>query len=235
MPPTRIRAIILKRINFRETSVLVHLLTDSIGKIQGIMKGVRSPEKKVPPVAYQQGSCIECFVYLRFRGGIELVTEPEIIESFNFTGENAVFWRTLLTRIDKFIPFSRFNSSDIYNFLFQIGTIIPRVKNHKVVEILATERILFLLGFGPFLEKCLVCGAKENLFFFSGKLGGIICSKCQSSELSSFRLPAKHISALKFFSKLPVDQITMIKYIPEGLYKNLMKCLGEIIDYHMAD
>ncbi|MCX7705691.1 MAG: DNA repair protein RecO [bacterium] len=233
MPPTRVRAIILKRINFRETSVIVNLLTDSIGKIHGIMKGVRNPEKKIPPLAYQQGSCIEAFVYLKPRSGLELVTKPEVIEIFNFKGEASVLWRRLLFQLDRFIPAARFNSKEIYDLLVQTGFVISKTKDYRVVELIITQRILLHLGFGPFLEKCLVCGAKENLYFFSGKLGGAVCAKCHQTEITSFRLPSRHIQALRFFSKIPIAQIQMVKYISEGLYKNLKKCLDEIIEYHL--
>ncbi|MCM8758307.1 MAG: DNA repair protein RecO [Candidatus Omnitrophica bacterium] len=235
MPPTKVKAIVLKKINFRETSVIVHLLTDSIGKIHGIMKGVRNPTKKIPPLAYQQGSFIEAFVYLKPKSGLELVTKPEIIDSFNFKDEAGILWHRLLSDLDRFIPASRFNSQEIYDLLVQTGNIIPQVKNHRAIELLVTERILYYLGFGPFLEKCLVCGKSENLYFFSGKLGGVVCSNCRARETTAFRLPPKHIQVLKFFHKIPISQIPMIKYIPEGLYKNLKKCLDEIVEYHLVD
>ncbi len=234
MPPTRVKAIILKKINYRETSVIVHLLSDTNGKIAGLMKGVRSTQKKIPPLAYQQGSCIEAFVYLKTKPGLELVTQPSVVNSFNFSGENLILWKKMLLTIDRFVPFARFNSNGIYDILFQTGLLIPRIKDHRAIEILVTERILFELGFGPFLEKCLICGSEENLSFFSGKLGGIICSRCQSKEPTSFKLPERHIQVLRFFQKIPVSQISMIKYIPEGLFANLMKCLNEIILYHIS-
>ncbi|MCM8764662.1 MAG: DNA repair protein RecO [Candidatus Omnitrophica bacterium] len=235
MPPARVRAIILKRINFRETSVIINLLTDSIGKISGLMKGVRTSAKKVPPLAYQQGVCIEALVYLKHKGGLELVTKPEVIESFNFQGENANFWKKLILQVDRFIPPSRFNSNQIFNLLFEAGKIIPELKDHRTLEIVVTERILFLLGVGPFLEKCLICGANKNLYFFSGNLGGLVCSKCQAREHTSFKLPQKHIEALRFFHKIPIAQVPMVKYIPEGLYLNLTKCINEIVRYHITD
>lgn len=235
MPPTRVKAIILKRINYRETSVIVHLLTDSVGKISGLMKGVRNPSKKIPPLAYQQGSCIEAFVYIKPKGGLELVTKPEIIEPFNFESEKSIFWKRLLFSVDRFIPPSRFNSNEVFELLFKTGSILEEIKNNRAVEIFVTEKILFLLGFGPFLDRCLVCGTKKGLYFFSGKLGGTVCINCQSGETTCFRLPEKHIDALRFFCKIPLSQIQMIKYIPEGLYKNLMRCLNEIIRYHMEE
>jgi len=235
MPPTRIKAIILKRISFRETSVIVHLLTESIGKITGLMKGVRNPEKKISPLAYQQGSCIEAFVYMKPKGGLELVTKPEIIEPFNFKCENAAVWHRLLSLVDRLIPDAKFNSGEIFQLFFRTGKVIPELKNHRAIDIFVTERILFLLGFGPFLEKCPVCGTKENLYFFSGKLGGVVCATCQAGEPASFRVPGKHIEALRFFRKIPVEQISMVKYIPETLHTNLMKCLNEIVRYHITD
>ena len=235
MPPTRIKAIILKRTDFRETSVIVSLLTDSIGKITGLMKGVKTPAKKIPPLAYQQGVCIEALVYLKQKGGLELVTKPEVIESFNFQNESANLWKKLVLQVDRFIPPSRFNSNQIFDLLFQAGKIIRELHNYRAFEIVVTERILFLLGVGPFLEKCLVCGTGENLYFFSGKLGGLICSRCQAREPTSFKLPEKHIEALRFLHKIPIGHIPVVKYIPEGLYLSLTKCINEIVRYHMAD
>ncbi|MCM8764288.1 MAG: DNA repair protein RecO [Candidatus Omnitrophica bacterium] len=235
MPPTRIRAIILRRTDFRETSVIVNLLTDSIGKITGLMKGVRASAKKVPPLAYQQGVCIEALAYLKQKGGLELVTKPELIENFNFQGENSNLWKKLISQVDRFIPSAKFNSNQMFNLLFEAGKVIPELKDHRALEIVVTERILFLLGVGPFLEKCLICGTNKHLYFFSGNLGGVVCSRCQARERTSFKLPEKHIEALRFFHKIPVSQIPVVKYIPEGLYMNLTKCINEIIRSHMTD
>lgn len=235
MPPTRVKAIILKRINFRETSVIVHLLSDTNGKIAGIMKGVRVSQKKIPPLVYQQGSCIEAFVYFRSKPGLELVTQPSLLNSFNFSGENLVLWKKILSEIDRFVPIARFNSKGIYDILSETGILIPYIKNQRAIEVIVTEKILFELGFGPFLEKCLICGSKNNLNFFSGKLGGIICSHCYAKEPTSFKLPEKHVQVLKFFHRVPVNQVSMVKYIPETLFKNLMKCLNEIVLYHISE
>jgi len=235
MPPTKIKAIILKKIDFRETSVIVHLLTDSTGKISGLMKGVRCVSKKIPPIAYQEGACIEAFVYLKSRPGLELVTKPAVLEIFNFHSDKLVLWKKILFLVDKLVPASRFNSKEIYEFVFNIGKLIPSIKNHRAVEIYITEKLLFLLGFGPFLEKCLVCGSQDQLNFFSGKLGGVVCSKCQAGESTAFKIPAKHIDVLRFFSKIPADNLSMVKYIPDQLFENLMKCLNEIIHYHINE
>jgi len=222
MSPTRVKAIILKKINFRETSVIVHLLSDTNGKIAGLMKGVRSGQKRIPPLAYQQGNCIEAFVYFKSRPGLELISQPAIIHIFNFSKENLLLWKKILLTIDRFIPIARFNSGPIYNILFQTGYVIPQMKNHRAIEIVVTEKILFELGFGPFLEKCVICGSEKNLNFFSGKLGGIVCAHCHIKEPTAFQLPKNHLQALRFFHKIPLSRISMIKYIPEGIFINLM-------------
>lgn len=234
MPPTRVKGIILKRINYRETSVIVHLLSDTKGKIAGLMKAVRSPQKKIPPLAYQQGVCIEAFVYLKSKPGLELITQPSVIKAFNFSGENLILWKKMLITIDRFVPVARFNSKGIYDILFQAGVLIPQIKNHRAIEIFVTERILFELGFGPFLEKCLICSCENKLSFFSGKLGGLICSHCHPKEPTSFKIPEKHIQVLRFLHKIPVSQVSMVKYIPEEIFTNLMKCLNEIVLYHIS-
>jgi recombinational DNA repair protein (RecF pathway) len=45
MPPIKTDAFVLKRIDFRETSVILTLFTKELGKIKGVLKGVRETER----------------------------------------------------------------------------------------------------------------------------------------------------------------------------------------------
>jgi DNA repair protein RecO (recombination protein O) len=198
------------------------------------MKGVRSPKKKLSPLVYQVGSFIEAQVYLRSRPGLELVSQPYLITPFHFQGDKLFLWKKSLVLVDDFVPQARQDASDVLKLLLVTGETLSRTDNLPVLEIMFTVHVLSLLGFGPFLDRCLVCGAKEHLRYFSGKLGGVLCTRCRTKESSSISLPFTHIEILRFLRRLPFDQTSMIKYLPDNVHRSLKRSLNEIVVYHMG-
>lgn len=234
MPPLKTRGIVLKKVDFRETSVILNVLTGNSGKITGIIKGARSPKKKIAPVTYCRGSYIEALVYLK-RRGLELIDQPFLIKSYTFTGDKLFFWQKTLSFVDSVIPEGRYDTGDILSLLLKTGDVLPRTKNLHLLEAAFEEKILFSLGFGPFLEKCVVCGSLKRLNFFSGKRGGVICARCAASEPTSFGIPGSTIEIMKFIAKLSPERLPVVKSFPVNLYQSVSKCLKAIVNYHVID
>jgi len=235
MPPVQVKGIILRKFDYRETSVIVHFLTDRCGKVSGIMKGVRAPRKKVPPIAYQAGSCIEAMVYPRPSGGLELVDQPSLVRHFGFEGAKLGFWRRSLRRTDQFIPQTRQDGRDILALLLATGEVLERADDQTVLEIAFTIRLLISLGYGPFLDRCLLCGAGERLDFFSGRLGGVVCTACRRREPPAFSLHPGGLDVMRFLSRVPLSQVLMVKYLPEGISQTVEKALHAVVSYHVKE
>jgi len=234
MAPTKVTGIILNRFEFRETSVIVHLLTENCGKIAGLMKGVRSEKKKVAPLVYQQGSLIEAQVYLRWQPGLELISQPNLLVHFPFKGEALFFWKKILELMDKLVPQGRQDTSDLFRLLVSTSEAVPQTGNLNVLEAMFMVRALSVLGFGPFLDRCLSCGSAEHLRYFSGKLGGVVCANCRTKEPDAFFFPFKHLEILRFLRRLSLNQTSVVKYLPETVYRNFRRCFNGIISYHIG-
>jgi DNA repair protein RecO (recombination protein O) len=235
MPPVQVRGIILKKFDYRETSVIIHFLTDRYGKVSGIMKGVRSPRKKVAPVSYQVGSWIEAVLYPRPSGGLELVDQPFLLRHFTYEREKLIFWRRSLQRADQYIPQTRQDGKDILALLLATGETLMVADQYEVLEISFLIRLLVLLGYGPFLDRCLLCHRTEDLDCFSGRVGGTVCRRCRTQEASAFRLHPGSLDVMRFLSRVPLNQVLMIKYLPAGIVQTVEKALHTIISYHVKE
>ncbi|MCL5674474.1 MAG: DNA repair protein RecO [Candidatus Omnitrophica bacterium] len=206
MPPIKIKGLILKKTDFRETSAILDILTECHGKIAGILKGARNPKKKIPPLAYSQGSYVEAIVYMKRTPGLELITQPFLIKYYDFENEKRVFWGKMLFSINNLIPHGKIDTELIFSLLITSGNILPDVENMSVFELAFQEKLLSFLGFGPFLYKCVLCGNSDT-HFFSGKKGGVLCRECARMELSAFSVSKSSIDIMRFIDKISYDRI----------------------------
>ncbi len=74
-------AVVIRRRKIRETSLLLTAVTRQVGKIVGLLKGVRGPRGTVP--GYLEPFTIQTLIfYERPRSEIDLVTQWELREPF---------------------------------------------------------------------------------------------------------------------------------------------------------
>jgi DNA repair protein RecO len=75
------QAVLLRRREIRETSLLLTLLTQSAGKVTGLLKGVRGPRGTVD--GFLEPFTVQTVVYYeRLRSDIDLITHCDLVEPF---------------------------------------------------------------------------------------------------------------------------------------------------------
>ncbi len=219
-------ALVLKGMDYRETSRILMVFSETFGKITLIAKGIRNPKSRMG-AALQSFIHSEIVIYKKENTEMFLIKEAEIIEffknihndleRFNYTSVIADFLFTFLAE------------EQVSKILFQYVLFTIREIEHKEKEYLPGILVRFflkaniLLGFRIELAKCTSCG-KEATFpiYFSNPKGGVICSNCSKSNNEVVPLPKD------VYNFLIVNESDKKKKVPTVLKQ---KTLREILTF----
>jgi DNA repair protein RecO (recombination protein O) len=209
MPPILTEGFILKRINFRETSVILTLFTKELGKIKGVLKGVRKEKSKIPPLTFTEGAYISVFVYKK-KSELNLLSSPNLINYF-YLDDRKTFkiYFYILKLIDLFTP--EFQKEE--NIFYLLLETIENLKlNKKKYLVFLTFKIKFIefLGYGIKVDSCCLCGRESKKYFFSPRKGGLLCQNCGKEDPNCVKISNKLSSIIKFIEKTGFKNIEVL-------------------------
>ncbi len=176
--------IVLKSMDFRETSRIATFFTRDHGKVKGVLKGIRRDPGKF-------GSSLEKFslndiVYYQYRhSDLHLVSHCDMKDyyaGFRQDLERMTAASYAAELIDALMPAEECNGK-IYDlvrvFLRSLQTAPDISKLVHTFQI----KILSLSGFQPHLEACVRCSQDvHETPRFSLRLGGLLCVSCQDAS-----------------------------------------------------
>ena len=205
MPAEKSLAIVLKLVEFSETSLVVTLFTRDFGKITGLAKGARRP--KGPFEAALDLLALVRVVFLhKSSDALDLLTEAKLERRFRaaardlarlYAGYYVAELLAELTDEDDPHPelFDEANRS--LELLDGDAPIAP--------TLLALEMsALRLLGHLPSLDECVGCGASvaaAGRVPFGLVAGGVLCAKCRSGQRSVVSVSAAAVETMRRLSE----------------------------------
>ena len=170
---------VLRRHNFRETSLIITLYTSGFGKIQGILKGFYTSKKEFAS-PLEVGSLNELVFYPK-KSEIWLISHVDLVSNYFFLRNDLAKARTgniFLTLIDKTMQLWDRN---LYIYAL-LGNCLEALENNQEGKILYIFllKLLTVSGFKPEFNHCLSCQSllKEEMLFSVSK-GGLICKGCR--------------------------------------------------------
>ena len=230
-------ALVLRSINFAESSKIVTFYSPQFGNIKGIVKGARSAKNKF-------GSSLEIFshvvlVFYQKRADIQLISQCDLKNPFSNIRNDLIrtayasYFIELINKTTEGAQESEQIFSLILNALITLETtnVEPEVLAH-FFEI----RLLKMLGCIPVFDRCVNCGAKIVNGKFSCRLGGILNNECWRADESAPRvslgtvLTIQHLQTSDFsnlsrlkLNKLSSKELKLVleSYIKYTLVKNL--------------
>ena len=232
MAAIKTEAIVLKKINYRETSVLLDLFTLEKGKIRGILKGVRNKKSKISPLSFTLGSHITSFIYPRLSPGLILISTPTVINYFDISKKiNLKVWHLVLQLVNKFMPDNE-KSEEIFSLFVQTGSLVEKTPSPEIIFVGFKIKFIKILGYGVELNKCVNCGKESKIYRFSGKLGGILCIECKTKDMHSVIIPQNVLSIMKYFDRISVEKLNNIKKVPGEILEKINFYLNLTLQYH---
>lgn len=182
----KVDGFILKRIPFRDTSLLVTIFSLEQGKVKLVAKGVRKDRKAVMG-AFEPFSEVTVNYYEKLRSDIHLLSGISVLNANSELRSKLIqfshisyFSELIDTLFGPHDPHPRF-----YVFLKKIVELLRVVPPEKLARLFEVQ-LLKEVGFLPVMDSCVNCGKTgADSWYFSAKQGGLLCEKCERKEAAA--------------------------------------------------
>ncbi|MBM3245005.1 MAG: DNA repair protein RecO [Candidatus Omnitrophica bacterium] len=187
MPIHKTEAIVLRKRDFRETSIIAEFFTREFGKLSGLLKGIRTDQKKFASTL-EPFSFNEIVFYRKRNSTLHLVSQCDVRDNFNNTRSSIfkVGAGSLIVELIGALMQEEDQNEGIFNLAM---TCLKELETNNNVDKILTIfkiKVLALSGFKPNFDSCVSCDSKVmDQTKFSLALGGLLCPKCQRKDLKA--------------------------------------------------
>lgn len=201
MAAEKTEAIVIRHVDFSETSKIVTLFSRDFGKLAALAKGARRLKS-----AFEAALDLLCtcqIVFLRkSSSGLDLLTESQLISRFHPAGHDVrtlyggYYVAELLDALTE--PYDP--HPELYR---QSRLALDRLSGDDDLDkaLLRFEFVLLReIGQLPAFDSCLVCGSRPEggqWFSYWVSQGGLICRHCRHDDFTSHQLSAGTLSILQ--------------------------------------
>lgn len=200
------QGLVLRTLDFRETSRIAWFFTRDYGKVSGILKGIRKDPGKF-------GTSLELFslndiVYYQYRNSdLHLISQCDLKDFFlpiRRDLKKSLAAAYVLELVQKIMPAEEKNVK-IYELLLDFlaalesrpGDVNPLVYHFQI-------KTLLYSGFKPHLDACIKCGRTvTGRARFSVHDGGLVCGHCPGSETHLHWISQGTVASILYIEKNP--------------------------------
>jgi DNA repair protein RecO (recombination protein O) len=227
-------AIVLKKWDFRETSIISDFYTRDFGKVTGILKGIRKEPSKFASIL-ELFSNNEIIFYRKRNSSIHLVSQCDIKNNFNSVRKDIIktgIGNVMVELIGAVMACEEKNEEIFDLTLACLNELEVTSHPNKVITIFKIK-MLALSGFKPHFDSCVSCGNKIlEQTKFSLMLGGLLCRKCYAKDIGARTIyrgtiaSILHIERNEFRNNLNLGMNPQIK-------RELELILNSFLKYHL--
>ena len=211
MKSCKTKGIVIKRINFGEADRILTILTERLGKIKAIAKGVRKTKSRL-------AGHLEPFMIidLQLHEGktFYIVTGATIVKDFpkihdNLEKVSKCFYVGEL--VDKFLE-ENHKDREIFELFFAVLKCIEESDGNFWLRVFELK-LIEASGFHPELYNCIHCQKKleqENNFWDNIE-GGVICLECQKKYHHGKKVSDQSIKFFRYIEKNDIEGIKKLK------------------------
>ena len=219
-----IEGVILKHINYKESSKIIYLYTKN-GLVSVLAYG--SNKLKSPYL-----NVVRVFSHVRlFVSGKNLKTlrDGEVINRYLELTNDIEKYTYVLHLLETIYYFSshEHDHEKLYLFLIKILNKLINTKDYIPYINMVELKLLYLLGVQPSLDKCIICGKKTGLNF-SIEDGGLCCK----DHIKQNKFSKETINLLKLLYFYNINKPVSIKYDKKSLI-SLRRLIDEYYEYHL--
>lgn len=190
---TRTDAVVLKSMNYRDSSKIVTFYSRRFGKVKGIAKGARQMKSKFG-ASLEPLSAVSLILYKKEHRELQLISQCDAVKTYKNIHselERMAVGLSIIELLDQ-LTHDEEGNEPLYALLVQSLDELERAEKHLMNFFLAFElRCVSVFGFMPSLEVCGECGRKvddlvsdDSAVFQAGK-GAVLCSRCWESDGAS--------------------------------------------------
>jgi DNA repair protein RecO (recombination protein O) len=185
-------AIVLRKLDYGDSSRIIHFFTEEFGKLTAIIKGARSSKSKLGLIL-DSFNYVQIVLYKKETRDIQIVSDVDLLNHFGVIKED--FQRMQYASAIVELLSNLVSENEAHKKLF-IGTVKAlEILNHPLRDpkLFFTKYLIFFIkeiGYAISIDKCSQC---ETLINTNQTVGfnydsGIICSDCKSDRLVHLEL-----------------------------------------------
>jgi DNA repair protein RecO (recombination protein O) len=179
-------AVVLSKIKYGDTSIIVSLYTESDGKISAIVKGGRGPKSKIGKIIDPLNH-LQIIIYNKTSRDVQLLSDANLISHFVNIKEDldATKYGFAIIELIKNLTADHEANTKLFKGIIKIFNMIER-KSEAPAFLYGRFLLFFLseLGYELSIDKCAICSnkvvAKQNLGFDFES--GFVCPDCFESH-----------------------------------------------------
>ena len=223
-------AVVLRTIEFSETSLIVTLLTRDFGQIAAIAKGARRPKSSFEGSLDLLAVC-RVVLIRKSSDALDLLTEAKLQRRFRGAEKSLerVYAGYYIAEMLRLLTDNHDPHPGLYDLtLYTLGQIDGT--GNTALALLGFDTVaLRLLGHAPSTRQCVDCGGSTGRtprVSFAPIAGGVVCSDCrmrQRSVVTTSRATIDHLERLLApHTRLPID-------IPSAVYREMRGLISRYI------
>ncbi|MDD5195333.1 MAG: DNA repair protein RecO [Candidatus Omnitrophica bacterium] len=223
---------VLRRYNFRETSLITSLYTSRFGKITGILKGFYTPKKEF---SSSLGICtLNEFIFYPKKREIWLISHADLVRDYPFLRNNLAKSKVAIAFINLIERSMQLwdKNKAVFSLLKNSLSYLSAHEERRMLYIFLIK-FLTLSGFKPEFNKCLLCHSYFNeTIFFSVSKGGLLCKNCQKKAADSRRISKETSSSLLYIQDKDFPYVCRLNPT-ETCEKEIYHLLRAFLSYHL--
>ena len=229
-------AILLRRQDLRETSLILTFYTKGFGKIKGIVRGVRGSRAQFGGGSLELFAHDEIVFYERRKNDIYTISQCDLADFFNpirNSLERLSYAAYLVEFLDSVTSLGDKND-EVFDLLLNSLKLLERGASSKRVARIFEIKLLSFLGLMPSLAQCANCGGSDLATGakFSFRHGGLICKTCLGSDRAASAILPGTIKFIDYIQSSPFEKASRIK-VAEAVGREVEATLRRFLDYHI--
>lgn len=231
-------AIVLRRLDYSETSQVLAVLTREHGQQRLIAKGIKRSTKSRVATGIDLLD-LGSVVFTRRPGKEDvLATLTEWRQEDGFSHLRRDLPRCYAAQYAAEVTSQFTEVHDPHPGLFDaLKRLLAALADHEPAAALAAYlwQLLTEIGLRPELSRCMSCGRSvqgDRQVYFSSREGGAICRDCEPAVVDKRRVEGQVLSALTGLSALGDD--SSLTPVPEAVEGQVSSLLLDLLDYHLT-
>lgn len=229
-------AILLRKQDLRETSLILTFYTRSFGKVKGVVKGARGPRSQCGGGAFEPLVHDEIIFYERKNAELFTISQCDLIEFFNPIRKSLekLSYATYLTELLESVTTLTDKNEGLFELLLNSLHLLASGSSPKRVARIFEIKLISTMGIMPELSSCTICAgpAGENAKF-SFRNGGLVCKNCLRADMHAVPILQGTVNFIGHIQNSNIDKVERVK-VSERVGKELEAILKKFLEYHVG-
>ncbi len=228
------RAIVLRKIDYGDTSRIAQLYSEDFGKISAIIKGGRSSKSKIGLIV-DTFNLLQLVLYRKETRDIKFIRDADLIQHYTYIKEDLerLKYASAVIELLLYLTIEHDHNQRLFNGTVRIFELLNNPEKNP--EFFFAKYFLFFIkeiGYEFPVAHCSICKKKisEREYVTYNYDSGIICKSCSKDRLIHFEFSGELFSLLKCLS----TKINNIEYNRDDL-KKIINLLQKFIMYHVNE